>query len=321
MNSMIQRIAWALAAVILVVSVDLIHAQIPPTLKSAKGEAYIPQPQVAKTAALGFDTLAADYYWLQAIQLVGGAVADPTQHGYTIGRLIDVVTQLNPYVEHPYRFAAIWMTATEEDVRFANQLMERAIELHPDDWRNHFYKGFNHFYYLQEYPEAADELEAASKLPGAPAYLKRLVPRLRSQGEGGLGVAAAMLQELHRNAPGERAKAEYAKALDEIETERRALKLDEAREEYKRRNGRDIERVEDLVAGPNPCSRSSRPSSTAGSGSCTRRPAKSSPATTRRGTRCTSAIARGSSRPGNPNPPARTLAAKRRGVGDDEGRP
>ncbi len=252
MNSMIQRIAWTLAAVILVVSVDLIHAQIPPTLKSAKGEAYIPQPQVAKTAALGFDTLAADYYWLQAIQLVGGAVADPTQHGYTIGRLIDVVTQLNPYVEHPYRFAAIWMTATEEDVRFANQLMERAIELHPDDWRNHFYKGFNHFYYLQEYPEAADELEAASKLPGAPAYLKRLVPRLRSQGEGGLGVAAAMLQELHRNAPGERAKAEYAKALDEIETERRALKLDEAREEYKRRNGRDIERVEDLVAGPNP---------------------------------------------------------------------
>lgn len=251
MNRQILHIASTLAAVLLVVSVDLVHARIPDTLKSAKGEAFIPQPQVAKAASLGFDALAADYYWLQAIQLVGGAVADPSQHGYTIGRLIDVVTQLNPHVEHPYRFAAIWMTATEEDVRFANELMERGIALHPDDWRNHFYKGFNHFYYLDEYVEAADELEAASKLPGAPAYLTRLVPRLRSQGEG-LGVAAAMLQELHRNAPGERAKAEYAKALDEIETERRARKLDAAREEYRRRHGRDITRVEDLITGPDP---------------------------------------------------------------------
>ena len=247
---MIGRIACILTVALLGSGIDLIHAEIPSAPKSAKGEAFVPQPQLAKFASLGFDSLASDYYWLQAIQLVGGAVEDPAAHGYTIGRLIDVVTQLDPHVDHPYRFAAIWMTHTEEDVRFANALMSRGIEHHPDDWRNHFYKGFNHFYYLAEYGEAADELEAASQLPGSPPYLRRLVPRLRSQTQG-LEVAAAMLSELRRSAPGPEARAEYEKALEEIETERRARALDEARAEYKRRHGKDIEKVEDLVAGRN----------------------------------------------------------------------
>jgi hypothetical protein len=47
-------------------------------------------------------------------------------------------------------------------------------------------------------------------------------------------------------------KAEYLKALDEIAIEERARFLDAAREEYWRRHGRDIERVEDLLDGPNP---------------------------------------------------------------------
>jgi len=248
---MTARITLALAVGLLVAGVDLVHARIPSTPRSARGEAFVPQPQLAKFASLGFDALAADYYWLQAIQLVGGAVADPSEHGHTIGRLIDVVTDLNPHVGHPYRFAAIWMTRSEDDVRFANRLMERGIAHHPGDWRNHFYKGFNHFYYLMEFDEAADELTAAADVPGSPGYLRRLVPRLRAQTEG-LEVAAAMLAELHRGAPSPKARAEYEKAMDEIETERRARHLDRARETYRKRHGRDIARVEDLLAGPDP---------------------------------------------------------------------
>jgi hypothetical protein len=242
----------------LVAGVDRIHAGIPSMPKSAKDEAFVPQPQLAKFASLGFDALAADYYWLQAIQLVGAETEDPRAHGQVIGRLIDVVTQLNPHVDHPYRFAAIWMTANEDDVRFANRLLERGIRHHPDEWRNSFYKGFNHFYYLQEYEEAADTLERVTGHRGAPPYLKRLVPRLRSQSEG-LGVAATMLLELRRNTDDPVARAEYEKALDEIETERRARMLDAARAEFKRRNGRDIRAVSELTAGPDPVLRALPP--------------------------------------------------------------
>jgi hypothetical protein len=65
-------------------------------------------------------------------------------------------------------------------------------------------------------------------------------------------MAAGFLSELARNAQDEYARAEYLKALDEIETERRARYLDAAREEYWRRHGRDIETAEDLQRGPEP---------------------------------------------------------------------
>jgi tetratricopeptide (TPR) repeat protein len=162
--------------------------------------------------------------------------------------LIDVVTALDPFVGHAYRFAAVWMTDDEAAVRHANEILERGIEHHPDDWRNRFYLGFNHFFYLGENAEAAAALTPALGLPGAPRYLGRLAARLRSEGDGGeLESAAAFLHELLRQTPDPFARAEYEKALDEIETERHARRLDLARTEYERRHGRDIERVEDLV--------------------------------------------------------------------------
>ncbi|MEE3327742.1 MAG: hypothetical protein VX252_10430, partial [Myxococcota bacterium] len=168
-----------------------------------------------------------------------------------IARLIDLVTYLNPHVGHAYRFAAIWLIQSEEEVREANRLLRRGIEYHPDEWRNWFYLGFNHFYYLDETEEAAQNLSVASQLPGAPAYLSRLVARLRAE-SGGLEVAQALLLEMLRDTESEEARSGYLSALDEIEIERSARVLDSARETFREKHGRDIESVNDLVALPDP---------------------------------------------------------------------
>jgi hypothetical protein len=93
--------------------------------------------------------------------------------------------------------------------------------------------------------------EEALPLDGVPSYLGALVARLRLNA-GGLDTAAGFLAELVRDASDEYSRAEYLKALDEIETERRARRLDAAREEFWRRTGRDITSVGDLTRGPNP---------------------------------------------------------------------
>ncbi len=62
-------------------------------------------------------------------------------------------------------------------------------------------------------------------------------------------MASTFLQELLRQTDDGYAKAEMEKALDEIETERRARFLDAARERYREVHGRPIERIEDLVEG------------------------------------------------------------------------
>ncbi len=236
------------------------HRQLDVSARVERGELYVPRPGVARLLALGFDAMLADYYWIQAVQVVGADPGAAREKGPLLGRLVDVITSLNPWTSHPYRFAALWLTATPEQVREANRLLERGIEYHPDDWRNRFYLGFNRFYYLNDYAGAAEALEPAVHLKGGPApyggvdvpdppvYLKRLVARLRAN-SGDLETAAGFVEALAASAEDPAAREQYQEALLEIRTERRARLLDTARARYRERFGRDIERVEDLTAG------------------------------------------------------------------------
>ncbi len=228
----------------------LLHREIPIPKRSELGESFVPRPEVAKLASLGFRTLMADYYWLQAVQIVGAALI-PADHGTVLGRYVDVVTTVDPWVDHPYRFAGIWLTGSEEDVREGNRILRRSFEYHPDEWRNPFYLGFNLFHHLGEDLEAAQAFERAARLPGSPPHLIGLAARLRA-GKGDLVVAERLILDMRDTTQDEKKREQYEETLVEIATEKRALLLDRAREEYKKRNGEDIVRVEDLVRGPQP---------------------------------------------------------------------
>jgi len=209
----------------------------------------IPSPERTGVLALGFEPAIADYYWIQLLHLVGGAQADVSAHAEEIGRGISLVTELDPWVDHPYRFGAIWLTRDIDDVRVANRLLRQAISYHPTDWRNRFYLGYNLFYYLQDNAAAADVLEPAISMQGAPTYLGPFVARLRATG-GDLETSALFLETLIREAPDEYARAEYLKAWDEVATERLARRLDQARLLFWRRHGRDIRSPNELWQGP-----------------------------------------------------------------------
>jgi hypothetical protein len=239
----------ALGIAVACLAVWLTHARILHPPRAVQAERFVPRPEVAKAAALGFHALVADGYWMQAVQVVGGSGGNPVRHAPLIARLIDVVTTLDPWVDHPYRFAANFLIDNEERVRFANRLLERGIAHHPDDWRNHFYLGFNHFFYLKDSAAAADALERAGALPGSPLYLKRLVARLRAD-SGGLETAQTLLEEMLRESPDEHAQAQFREALREVETERRARILDEAQARFREHAGRDLRSVDELVRGP-----------------------------------------------------------------------
>jgi hypothetical protein len=245
-SRLVAPVILALAAF----GVALVHTQIPAKTRAELGDPFVPRPEVAKLSSVGFHSVMADYYWLQAVQIVGTSMR-PEDEGTLLGRFIDVVTTVDPWVGHPYRFAAIWLTGSEADVRQANHLLERSVEHHPDEWRDRFYLGFNHFYYLEEEEPAARWLAEAAEKEGAPRYLAGLAARLRA-GNAGIEVAEGMIRRLLAGTDDPHAKAEYEKMLDEIETEKRARFLDAAREAYRKGHGEDIRAVEDLLAGPYP---------------------------------------------------------------------
>jgi hypothetical protein len=227
------------------------HQHMDTGSKTERGESFVPRPEQARIFSLGFDALVSDYHWLQAVQIVGSERMGIGSRAPLIARLVDVVTTVDPWVDHPYRFGAVWLTDSIESVRWANQFLQRGIAYHPTDWRNRHYLGFNHFYYLADDTKAAEVLEPAVSMPGAPRYLGSLVAKLRLQ-RGGLETAASFLAGLAASTDDEYTRAEYLKSLDEVETERRARRLDRARDEYRRRTGRDIQSVADLLRGSPP---------------------------------------------------------------------
>ena len=236
-----------LAAVAAVAGIGLASAQLPDFSARTQSEAFVPDPQTAQLLSFGFDSVMGDLHWLRAVQIVGSPQGASGRNSL-LASLIDVVTTLDPWVDHPYRFAAVWLTDDETSVRKSNELIRRGIAHHPDDWRGYFYLAFNHMFFLGEEPEAALALAPAVNLDGAPPYLTRLLARLKSS-TGGLDASAAFLHEMSLQAASDDERERYQKALDEVETERRARFLDSARIEYVRRNKRDIARVEDLVTG------------------------------------------------------------------------
>jgi hypothetical protein len=249
----IERAVATLCIRLLLVSAALgatlaAHARIPVPAAADRVAPEVPKPQLARIATLGFDALIGDYRWLQALQVVGHEKADLIGAAPVIRRLIETVVALDPFVDHPYRFASLWLVNDVDQVRAANRILERGIAYHPNEWRNRFYLSFNHFFYLGDVEAAARELAPAVELPGAPRYAGRLLARLRSEKDG-LEAAAAYLEELLKETDDPWKQAEYEKALDEIETERRARYLDQAREVYRGRVGRDIASVEDLASG------------------------------------------------------------------------
>jgi len=226
----------------------LVHASMSTPSSASSGRIGVPTPERARALSFGFEPVIADYYWIQALQVVGDPER-PARRNQTVSALIDLVTGLDPWVDHPYRFAALWLTETEDEVRHANRLLEKGIAYHPLDWRNRFYLGYNLFFYLEDNARAADALESALASPGAPDYLGSFVTRLRASGDS-LDTAVLFLQQLIAQTEDEYAKAEYLNVLDEIETERRARMLDRARAEFQRRNGRDIAAPGELWTGP-----------------------------------------------------------------------
>ena len=246
-----QRALQGVLLVAALFATGFAHQRMDTSLKLDRGGAFVPEASQVRASTLGFDALLSDYYWLLAVQLVGGDAGRGELDRVTLARLLDVVTTLDPWVGHAYRFAAVWLTDTRESVLAANRLLRRGIAHHPREWRNRHYLGFNHFFYLGDDAAAADLLESVVSLPGAPPYIGTLVAKLRQERDG-VEKTAAFLESLVESASDPYTRAEYLKALDEVDTERRARLLDRARVIYVERTGHDIDRVEDLLAGSTP---------------------------------------------------------------------
>jgi hypothetical protein len=150
------------------------------TDKPAEQVLYLQSPEVARRLALSYDLLAADVYWIRALQHFGNSRKQTEQErNYELlYPLLDMATGLDPYYNIAYRFGAIFLSEPKPGgpgrPDLAEKLLLKGLQAQPTKWQYMQDIGFVHFWALRDSKGAAEWFERGSKLPGAAWFLKPL---------------------------------------------------------------------------------------------------------------------------------------------------
>jgi len=163
----------------------------------ARSVQWVRSPAMMRRLVLGFDSLAADIYWIRAIQYYGGTkLSKATNKDYDLlYPLLDIATTLDPRFNIAYRFGAILLSEDypngpgRPDEAIA--LLEKGIHESPGRWEYYLDIGFVHYWWRRDARAAADWFLRGSKLPTAPNWLHPLAASVLA--EGGNRTAARVL--------------------------------------------------------------------------------------------------------------------------------
>jgi tetratricopeptide (TPR) repeat protein len=237
----------ALAAVLLVGAVQIEaarEARYPP-----RGEnpqiLYVRSGTVLRRLAGAFAPLAADVYWIRAVQYYGShklrqAPANTGDSYELLYPMLDLTTSLDRRFNIAYRFGSIFLSeqypngAGRPDL--AVKLLEKGLRERPDKWEYLQDIGFVHYWYRHDYRAAAEAFNRAADIPGAPWWLRSLAATTMVKG-GDRQSSRLMWQAILQSAEVDfqRKDAEHRlvqlRALDEIDALQRAV------DDYARRTG------------------------------------------------------------------------------------
>jgi FimV-like protein len=195
-------VALALAAFVVAVTLQVARDRVY-SREEAQNRAflYVQSPAVLRRLALSFDALAADVYWIRALQHYGGDRLSPDgrERYRLLYPLLDLTTSLDPYFTIAYRFGAIFLSEGypggpgRPDLAVA--LLKKGIAAQPDNWRYYHDIAFVHYWQFHDTKRAAEWFRLAQKQPGAPGWLEPVAASMLIEG-GDRQSARFILQQL-----------------------------------------------------------------------------------------------------------------------------
>ena len=170
-----------------------------PPPQAAEDALYVTSGKTVQRLTAGYSALAADLYWIRAIQYYGGvklrlqhapaasqASTGPPSDYSLLFPMLDLTTTLDPSFNIAYRFGSIFLAepypagAGRPDL--AIRLLEKGLAARPDKWEYMQDIGFVHYWWRHDYPAAAGWFEKASQVDGAPWFLKSLAATTLAEG-------------------------------------------------------------------------------------------------------------------------------------------
>lgn len=181
------------------------HHALPP---AASGILYVRSGSALRHMALEFDALLSDIYWIRAIQHFGGTrrAAGGDKSYRLLYPLLDLTTSLDPHFGVAYRFGAIFLAepypAGPGRADQAIALLQRGLAADPKKWQYAQDVGFVHYWWLNDYKAAAEWFDRASRIEGAPWWLRSMAATTLAEG-GDRQSSRRLWQELYETADNE----------------------------------------------------------------------------------------------------------------------
>lgn len=208
--------------------------------------AFLPQPEVLKIVSLGYQSIVADFIWLQAIQAMSEKKLSE-EAGRWIYRALDVVTTLDPQFVRAYEAGGLALCTLVVLPEESNALLEKGMKHNPQVWQLPFILGINYYFELGDDAKAGEYIAKAARLPGAPAYLAGLAARLYVSAKAPQN-AVELLASLYEHAAEGEARQVLEQRLKQAIVERDLQVLEAAIGRYRDRFSYPPDQLGDLVA-------------------------------------------------------------------------
>ena len=181
--------AYALAAMLaLVVALQIVRDRAFAANMVEQDLMYVTSGEVMKRAALSYDAIAADVYWIRALQHFGGErqKAPELRRFDLLYPLLDLTTTLDPLFTVGYRFGAIFLAEAKPGgagrPKDAIALLEKGIKFNPAKWDYYYDVGFIYYWHLHDYERAAEWFDRGGKIEGAPWWLRTYAAVMLTRG-------------------------------------------------------------------------------------------------------------------------------------------
>jgi hypothetical protein len=158
---------------------------------------YLPSGRFVKQASLGYDEIASDMVWFQAVQYYGGFAQGQHDLAYFAG-LIHIVNQLDPHFVFPYVFGAVVLAQDLNSFDRGIEVLKRGMEQNPTAWDFPFEIGFLYYTVARDEASAAHYFELAGKMPGGGDRARRFAAFVYAKG-GHRETSMRMWEEIARS--------------------------------------------------------------------------------------------------------------------------
>src|SRR6266404_4589883 len=201
-----------------------IDSHRPPTDAAVEEEQLYLQGTTVRRMSLGFNGLAADWYWLRSLQYVGGKLLNTHENIRLdnmsslnlklLAPLLDAATTLDPEFMEPYEYAAVVLPGV--NVENAVRIINKGIAANPSAWR--LYQHLGYIYWQQKDFQAAGEAyDQGSKLPGAPPWMVAMKAKMATEG-GSRDLAREIYSSIYEQASNQNVKEMARRRLLELDS-------------------------------------------------------------------------------------------------------